>query len=76
MAMNHYPDKTRGIAECEGYDLACYGHNHTLAEEKLGNTLLLNPGAIMGYHGGRLEEIPATFIVLDTATMEVKVHQL
>ena len=68
--MNHYPDKARLIAEEGQYDVVCYGHNHTMAEEKIAHTLLLNPGTIMGFHGGRLEDIQASFSVLDTESLQ------
>ena len=70
--VNHYPDKARAIAENEGYDVVCYGHNHTLAEENVKNTLLINPGAIMGFHGGSLEDIPASFVQLQTTDLKTK----
>ena len=73
IAMNHYPDKAKRIAENGGYDVVCYGHNHTLAKEKVGNTLLINPGAIMGFHGGRLEDIKPTFLILDTDSLKTEV---
>ncbi len=73
IAMNHYPDKAKVLADNGGYDLVCYGHNHTLKQEKVGNSLLINPGTIMGFHGGRLEDIPATFMVLDTLSMKYQV---
>ena len=70
VGMNHYPDKARQLAENGGYDVVCYGHNHKRAEETVNNTLLINPGAVMGFHGGKLEEIPSTFIVLNTDTLK------
>ncbi len=73
VAVNHYPDKARLLAENEGYDIVCYGHNHTLAEETVGSTLLLNPGAIMGFHGGSLKDITPSFMVLDTNSMQTEV---
>lgn len=76
IAMNHYPEKGRAIAENGGYELVCYGHNHTQAEEMVNNTLLLNPGAIMGFHGGSLKDIPATFMTLDTSTRETRLFTL
>ncbi len=75
-AMNHYPDKARKLAENDSYDVVCYGHNHTLAQENVGKTLLLNPGAIMGFHGGRLEDIPATFIILNTDDLSTETLSL
>lgn len=71
IAVNHYPDNARALAENGGYDVVCYGHNHTIHTEKVNDTLLLNPGAIMGYHGGELRDLPATFLVLETSRMQV-----
>jgi len=75
-AMNHYPEKARKLSEHGGYDVVCYGHNHTLAEEKSGNTLLINPGTIMGFHGGKLEDLPATFMTLDCTSLKTIVFTL
>ena len=49
--VNHYPDIARAFASTREFDLVCYGHNHTANKEKIGNTLLLNPGEIMGWKG-------------------------
>ncbi len=77
LAMNHYPDKARAIAENGGFDIVCYGHNHTVvSDEMVGDTLLINPGAIMGYHGGGLRDIPATYVVLDTDLPIAEVYQI
>ncbi len=76
VAVNHYPDKARSLAQNGGYDIVCYGHNHSLAEEIVGNTLLINPGAIMGFHGGKLIDIPPTFMVVNTETMDAEVINL
>jgi predicted phosphodiesterase len=77
LAMNHYPDKARAIAENGGFDIVCYGHNHTVVnDEMVNNTLLINPGAIMGYHGGALRDMPATYLVLDTTLIKAEVHQI
>ncbi|BFP43177.1 metallophosphoesterase [Flavobacteriaceae bacterium GF1] len=77
LAMNHYPDKARAIANNGGFDIVCYGHNHTLVnDEMVGNTLLINPGAIMGYHGGELRDINATWLLLDTAQLKAEVHRI
>ena len=77
IAMNHYPEQARLLAASGMYDIVCYGHNHELkTDERIRDTLLLNPGAIMGYHGGDLREIPATFVVLDTADMTATAHQV
>jgi hypothetical protein len=77
IAMNHYPDSAKILAEQGGYEVVCYGHDHTLVPDMwLDRTLLINPGPIMGYHGGQLKDIPATFLVLDTDTLQTEVYTL
>ncbi|WP_445382954.1 YfcE family phosphodiesterase [Robiginitalea sp. IMCC43444] len=76
VAMSHYPDKARELADLGIYDLVCYGHNHSLKEEKIGTTLLLNPGPVMGFHGGSLEDVPATFLTLDIETLQTSIHRI
>jgi putative phosphoesterase len=51
IAMNHYPEIARGLALSGQYELVCYGHDHTAYQEELGQTLLLNPGEVMGMNG-------------------------
>lgn len=51
IAITHYPEIARAVAESGRYDLVCYGHDHTAHEEKVGRTLLLNPGEVMGLNG-------------------------
>ena len=51
VAINHYPKIARALAESGRYDLVCYGHDHTAHEEWVGDTLLLNPGEVMGLNG-------------------------
>ena len=51
IAMNHYPEIGRALANSAQYDLVCYGHDHTAHREEVGGTLLLNPGEIMGLNG-------------------------
>jgi putative phosphoesterase len=66
IAINHYPEIARREAESGTYDLVCYGHDHTAYYEKIGETLLLNPGELMGMNGR------STFVIYDTQTGEVK----
>ncbi len=63
IAMSHYPEVARAVAAAQQHDLVCYGHNHLAREERLGNTLLLNPGELTGVLTGR-----ATLALLDTET--------
>lgn len=65
IAVTHYPEIGRGLAQGAGYDLVCYGHDHTAYEEKIGETVLLNPGEVMGLNG------PRSLAHYDTETGEV-----
>ncbi|RME57097.1 MAG: YfcE family phosphodiesterase, partial [Caldilineae bacterium] len=51
VAMIHYPEPARRIAESGVFDLVCYGHNHLLSSQEIGASLLVNPGEIMGRYG-------------------------
>ncbi len=48
VAMIHYPEPARRIAQSNQLDLVCYGHDHTQLLEQVGHSWLLNPGEIMG----------------------------
>ena len=62
IAIVHYPEIALGLAKGDSYDLVCYGHDHTANQEMIGNTLLLNPGEVMGLKG------KASLVVYDTKT--------
>ena len=64
IAVNHYPEISRGLAQSDLYDLVCYGHDHTAHDEIIGKTLLLNPGEIMGLFG------TSSFVILDSETLK------
>lgn len=51
IAVTHYPRIGRALAQSESYDLVCFGHSHERAVERVGKTLLVNPGEVMGRFG-------------------------
>lgn len=53
IAVTHYPEIARGLAQGTAYDLVCYGHDHIAHQETIGKTVLLNPGEVMGLFGPR-----------------------
>lgn len=48
IALIHYPEPARRIAQSGVFDLVCYGHNHLQNLEQLGRTFLVNPGELLG----------------------------
>ncbi|MBN1640135.1 MAG: metallophosphoesterase [Anaerolineae bacterium] len=60
VAVNHYPQIARDQARSGQYDLVCYGHDHTPHIERVGDTLLVNPGEVMGRFG------KSTYALYDT----------
>ena len=62
VAMIHYPEPARRIAQSGQFDLVCYGHDHTKLLEGVGKGWLLNPGEILGMKSA------ATWAIYDTAT--------
>ncbi|HEX9666791.1 MAG TPA: YfcE family phosphodiesterase [Thermodesulfobacteriota bacterium] len=76
LAVNHYPNIARSIAESGDYDVVCFGHNHIYRVQHVNKTLLINPGAIMGYDGVNKKDIPSTFVVYDTVSDEFKGYEV
>ena len=75
-AMNHYDSIARPLAASERYDMVCFGHNHELETARLGHTLLINPGPIMGakFTGGQWQDTAPTFVIYDTASDVVEIY--
>lgn len=68
--VTHYPPIAAGVAASGKYDLVCYGHDHTAANRRLGETLLLNPGEVMGRFGR------STYAIYDTEAGTAEVHEV
>jgi hypothetical protein len=51
IALNHYPDISRRLAESGAFDAVFSGHNHKRQLERIGDTLWANPGEVMGRFG-------------------------
>lgn len=66
VAINHYPEISRAIADSSKFNLVCYGHDHTANMEWIGDTLLLNPGELMGMNGR------SSIALLDSNSMKVE----
>ncbi len=62
----HDPRLARKLARSGEYDLVCFGHTHFWHLEKMGKTILLNPGAVLG------NKEPAGWALVDTGTLDVE----
>ncbi|RIK39270.1 MAG: YfcE family phosphodiesterase [Chloroflexi bacterium] len=51
IALIHYPEPARRIAQSGQLDLVCYGHNHQRHHETIGRCHLVNPGELLGMYG-------------------------
>ncbi|UCF72704.1 MAG: metallophosphoesterase family protein [Deltaproteobacteria bacterium] len=70
IGFTHYEEMGHALAHTGEYDLVCCGHTHAHRQERIHQTLLLNPGDVMGKDG------PGTFSLFDTATRETMVLKL
>ncbi len=66
IAFNHYPQLARGIASQGIFDVVCCGHNHCYNVEQIGNTLLINPGDMLG------KENQPSFAIFDSSSRTVE----
>lgn len=64
--LTHHPDIARAFAKAGGYDVCCYGHDHIKHAERIGGTLLLNPGT-----AGGMFQYPS-YALIDTETLGVE----
>jgi putative phosphoesterase len=60
VSFTHQKVVAEGLAATGKYDLVCFGHSHVATLENVGETVLLNPGEIMGKDG-----VP-TFYIINT----------
>ena len=70
VAVTHYPQIGKALARGGVYDLVCHGHSHERLVERLGETLRVNPGEVMGRFG------LSTFAVYDTTTAEAEIVEI
>lgn len=71
IAVTHYPEIAHAVAASGIYDLVCYGHTHKLERGRVGRTLTINPGELMGGLTGL-----ATFVVYDTTTEDLAAYEV
>jgi len=62
IAITHYPEIAAGLAATGKYQAVFSGHTHVFSQQKIGHTLWVNPGEIMGRFG------EPGFIIYETGT--------
>lgn len=73
IAVNHFDYLARPIAASGVYDMVCYGHNHNFSVARVGRSLAINPGPIMGARfPGKWEDVLPTFVIAETKGGEVQ----
>jgi putative phosphoesterase len=70
IAVTHYPEIGRALAQGGSYDLVCHGHSHERLTEKAGKTLRINPGEVMGRFG------LSTYALYDTDTGQAEIVEV
>ena len=70
VAVNHYPEIARDQALSGQYDMVCHGHDHIANVERIGHTLLINPGEVMGRFG------KSTYALYDTEAGEAALREV
>jgi uncharacterized protein len=70
LAMIHYPEPARRIAQSGIFGLVCYGHNHQQKIERIDETLLVNPGELLGLQGA------ASWALYDSSSGECELQMV
>jgi len=75
VAAHHFDNVACALSGGGEFDLLCFGHNHIYSITRVGRTLAVNPGSIMGaiFAGdGKRTDTVSTFAVYDTASGEAR----
>ncbi|MBU0471217.1 MAG: metallophosphatase family protein [Nanoarchaeota archaeon] len=68
--VTHFPRIATALARSGDFDVVCFGHNHTKSEERIGKTLMVNPGEASGVAKD------ASFAIYDTKTDKVEFFEI
>lgn len=69
--LSHFHHDVKTLAKSGEYDIVVYGHTHEIVNEKVGDTLVVNPGECCGWLTGK-----STIAVIDTEKMEAEIIEL
>jgi uncharacterized protein len=79
VAVNHFDNIALAIARGGEYDAVFYGHNHVFDIRRLGKTLAVNPGSIMGCQfdaQANRTDVASTFAIYDTESGEAQGYRI
>jgi putative phosphoesterase len=79
IAVQHFDDIARPLAASGLYHVVFFGHNHRRETGRVGSTLIVNPGPILGAAfraDGSREDVASSYAVYDTASGEVAAFQV
>lgn len=74
IAFVHYTRIAELLAQSSEYDAVFHGHTHVVREERLGESVLVNPGAVCGIVKGKYT-VPS-YALYDTETNSVEIKKL
>ncbi len=78
IAVNHFDNIAKPLAHSGLYDLVCFGHNHRISIARIGETLAVNPGPIMGVAltAGGWERVAPTFAIYQSSGATIETWQI
>ncbi len=77
IGVSHYPGIARNMAQSGNYDAVFFGHNHIASLEKIQNTLLVNPGAVMGWNPSDPDgQTPVSFLIYESGSNKISFYEL
>jgi len=56
------------LIDCQQFDVVCFGHNHLPSIQRVGKTLLINPGSLVGVRLPESRVYPYTIAIYDTVS--------
>ncbi len=76
LTMTHYPDIASRLSGKPGRQLITYGHSHIPDLKISGDTLIVNPGSVMGYIPSEKKTTAPSFTVVDMRELKADLIQI
>lgn len=72
LGMTHYPEIARHLTSSGDRRMICYGHSHIPGISEVDQTILVNPGSVMGYIPSERKNVPHSFAVTNLVTLSAE----